>query len=90
MISGDTTPTQALLDHSRVSPNAQDYRRRHHTSSIELAEIANELKSGLLVIYHRSNMGATSGSADSEDVLLSEIKDRYKGRVVAGHDLDVF
>jgi ribonuclease BN (tRNA processing enzyme) len=107
VISGDTTPTQALLDHSRgcdvliheaysmethhrVSPSAQDYRRRHHTSSVELAEIANELKPGLLVIYHRSNMGATPGSVDSEDVLLDEIRHRYKGRVVAGHDLDIF
>jgi ribonuclease BN (tRNA processing enzyme) len=107
VISGDTTPTQALLDHSRgcdvliheaysmdtyhrVSPIAQDYRRRHHTSSVELAEIANEVKPELLVIYHRSNMGATPGSADSEDVLLNEIQDKYKGRVVMGHDLDVF
>jgi len=107
VISGDTTPTQALLDHSRgcdvliheaysmetyhrVSPIAQDYRRRHHTSSLELAEIANEVKPGLLVIYHRSNMGAAPGSADSEDVLLNEIQHRYKGRVVAGHDLDIF
>ena len=107
VISGDTTPTQALLDHSRgcdvliheaysmdtyhrVSLDAQDYRRRHHTSSVELAKIANEVKPGLLVIYHRSNMGATPGSIDSEDVLLNEVGARYKGRVVAGHDLDVF
>jgi ribonuclease BN (tRNA processing enzyme) len=107
VISGDTTPTQALLDHSRgcdvliheaysmdtyhrVSPSAQDYRRRHHTSSVELAEIANDVKPELLVIYHRSNMGATPGSTDSEDVLLCEIQDKYKGRVVMGHDLDVF
>jgi ribonuclease BN (tRNA processing enzyme) len=107
VISGDTTPTQALLDHSRgcdvliheaysmdtyhrVSSLAQEYRRRHHTSSVELAEIANEVKPGLLVIYHRSNMGATPGSTDSEDVLLYEIQDRYKGRVVMGHDLDIF
>jgi len=107
VISGDTTPTQALLDHSRgcdvliheaysmetyhrVSPLAQEYRRRHHTSSIELAAIANEVKPGLLVIYHRSNMGGAAVSVDSEDALLDEIRDIYKGRVVAGHDLDVF
>jgi len=107
VISGDTTPTQALVDHSRgcdvliheaysmdtyhrVSPSAQDYRRRHHTSSVELAEIANEVKPELLVIYHRSNMGGTPLSADSEEVLLNEIRHKYKGRVVAGHDLDIF
>jgi len=107
VISGDTTPTQALLDHSRgcdvliheaysmetyhrVSPIAQEYRRRHHTSSLELAEIANEVKPGLLVIYHRSNMGGAAASVDSEDVLLDEIRAQYNGSVVAGHDLDVF
>jgi ribonuclease BN (tRNA processing enzyme) len=107
VISGDTTPTQALLDHSRdcdvliheayametyhrVSPRAQEYRRRHHTSSIQLAEIANDVKPGLLVVYHRSNMGAAPGTQDSEDVLLEEIRQRYTGRVVMGHDLEVF
>jgi len=106
VISGDTTPTQALLDHSRgcdmliheaysmdtyhrVSPLAQEYRRRHHTSSVELAEIANEVNPGLLVIYHRSNMGGEPTSVDSEQVLLDEIQHGYKGRVVAGHDLDI-
>jgi ribonuclease BN (tRNA processing enzyme) len=107
VISGDTTPTQSLLDHSRgcdlliheaysmetyrrVSPHAQDYRRRHHTSSVELAEIANNVKPSLLVVYHRSNMGGVPGSSDSEDVLLDEIRQSFSGRVVMGHDLDVF
>jgi ribonuclease BN (tRNA processing enzyme) len=107
VISGDTTPTQALLDHSRgcdvliheaysmetyhcVSPRAQEYRRRHHTSSVELAEIANDVKPGLLVVYHRSNMGAPPGTPDSEDVLFKEIRQGYAGHVVMGHDLDVF
>jgi ribonuclease BN (tRNA processing enzyme) len=107
VISGDTTPAQSLLDHSRgcdvliheaysmetynrVSAQAQEYRRRHHTSSVELAEIANNAKPGLLIVYHRSNAGGAPTSTDSEDVLLDEIRQRYKGRVVAGHDLDVF
>ena len=82
VISGDTTPTQALIDHSRgcdvlvheaysmesfhrVSPRWQDYRRRAHTSSVELAEIANAVKPGLLVLYHRSNAGGAPGSTTS-------------------------
>jgi ribonuclease BN (tRNA processing enzyme) len=106
VISGDTTPTQSLIDHSRgcdvliheaysmetynrVSAQAQEYRRRHHTSSVELAEIANELNPGLLVVYHRSNAGGAAESADPEDALLDEIRDLYEGRVVMGHDLDV-
>jgi ribonuclease BN (tRNA processing enzyme) len=107
VISGDTTPTQSLVEHSRgcdvliheaysmetynrVSAQAQEYRRRHHTSSVELAGIANELKPGLLVIYHRSNAGGAAESVDSEDALLHEIHEIYKGHVVMGHDLDVF
>jgi ribonuclease BN (tRNA processing enzyme) len=107
VISGDTTPTQELIDHShgcdvliheaysmetygRVSPRAQEYRRRHHTSSVELAEIANDVRPGLLVVYHRSNMGGASGSPDSEGLLLDEIRQLYKGCVVMAHDLDVF
>ena len=107
VISGDTTPTQALIDHSRgcdvlvheaysmesyhrVSPHWQEYRRRAHTSSVELAEIANTVKPGLLVIYHRSNAGGAPGTMDLEDVLIEEIRQAYKGNVVAGHDLDVF
>ena len=53
VISGDTAPTPALIDHSRgcdvlvheaysmasyhqVSPRSQQFRRTHHTSTIEL------------------------------------------------------
>ena len=107
VISGDTTPTQELIEYSRdcdvlvheaysmesyhrVSPRWQDYRRRSHTSSRELAEIANVIKPGLLVLYHRSNPGGAPGSTDIEDVLIGEIRQAYTGKVVAGHDLDVF
>lgn len=105
VISGDTAPNPTLIEHSRgcdvliheayseashqqVSPRSQEFRRCHHTSAIELAAIANEVKPGLLVIYHRSNAGGRS--IDPEDVLLDEIRATYKGRVVMGHDLDIF
>jgi len=107
VISGDTAPTQALIDHSRgcdvliheaysmatydrVSPRSQEFRRTHHTSSVELAKIANAVKPALLVVYHRSNAGGGLLSSDSEDVLLDEIRRNYSGRVVAAHDLDVY
>ena len=48
------------------------------------------MKPSLLVIYHRSNAGGAPGSKDLEDVLVEEIRQAYKGNVVAGHDLDVF
>jgi ribonuclease BN (tRNA processing enzyme) len=107
VVSGDTTPTQELVEHSRncdvliheaysmesyrrVSPRWQEYRRRAHTSSIELAEIANAAKPGLLVLYHRPNPGGAPASANTEEVLIDEIRQNYKGRAVVAHDLDVF
>ena len=107
VISGDTAPTQAIIDYSRgcdvliheaysmatydkVSSRSQEFRRSHHTSSIELAKIASAATPALLVIYHRSNAGGGPVSSDSEDVLLDEIRRDYSGPVVAAHDLDVF
>lgn len=107
VISGDTTPTQGLIEYSRncdvliheaysmesyrhVSSRWQEYRRRAHTSSLELAEIANAVRPGLLVLYHRSNPGGAPASTDLEDVLIDEVQQSYKGNVVAAHDLDVF
>ena len=55
-----------------------------HTSTIELAHIANEIKPDLLVLNHQLFFD------NSESELLSQITNLYKGRVVSGHDLDVF
>jgi ribonuclease BN (tRNA processing enzyme) len=105
VISGDTAPTQELIDQSRgcdvliheaysmmayrnTARPSPEFRRRHHTSSLELAEIANKVKPGILVTYHRSSIGEESSSPD-QDVLIEEIRRDYKGRVVAANDLDV-
>ena len=90
VISGDTAPTQAMLEHSRgcdvlvheayalggsehgaVRPTPE-FRRRHHTSSDESwPSIANTVKPGLLVTYHRSTTGTMRVDAsDEEDVLV--------------------
>jgi ribonuclease BN (tRNA processing enzyme) len=73
-----------------VAPQWQAYRRENHTCSTELAELAKLVQPGLLVLYHRVNIGAPMGTPDPEDVLLQEIRNIYDGRVVTGHDLDVF
>jgi ribonuclease BN (tRNA processing enzyme) len=80
----------SMATYHQVSSRSQRFRRHHHTSSVELAEIANTVRPGLLVIYHRSNAGGGASSADREDVLLEEIRRDYGGAVVAAHDLDVF
>jgi ribonuclease Z len=73
----------------QVSRKWQTYRRKHHTSSSELATLANRTKPALLVLYHRANPGGI-GLPNPEQVLLHEIRRTYKGEVVTGHDLDVF
>jgi hypothetical protein len=50
----------------------------------------------LLVLYHRGNAGCDQArtqecrDAGSEEQMLKEIREPYGGKVVAGHDLDVF
>ena len=107
VVSGDTAPTQSLIDHcsgcdvliheayplatfGSISAAWQEFRRTHHTSSKELAEIANVVKPGLLVIYHHSNAGSGPAVSDSDEILIEEIRRTYEGRVICGHDLDVF
>jgi ribonuclease BN (tRNA processing enzyme) len=106
VISGDSAPTEAIVEHGRgcdvlihevyaqasyrtVSPKWQAYRRAYHTSSRELAAIANRAKPGLLVLYHRSSPGMI-GRPNPEQVVLDEVRRLYKGKVVTGHDLEVF
>jgi ribonuclease BN (tRNA processing enzyme) len=107
VISGDTSPTQALVDHSRGcdvlvhevysidawrrdSPQFQEFRRRFHTSSVELAAVANEVSPRLLVLHHRGNRSGGPVTQEMDDVLLAEIRETYNGKVVAAHDLDMF
>jgi ribonuclease BN (tRNA processing enzyme) len=107
VISGDTSPTQTLVDNSRGcdvlvhevysmadfrrdSLQFQEFRRRYHTSSVELAQIANAVNPGLLVLYHRGNRAGGPVTSEMDDVVLAEIKQTYTGRVVAARDLDIF
>ena len=62
----------------------QTYHSRVHTSSHELAEIANKARPKLLILYHQLMWTA------NEDELLTEIRERYDGVVESAQDLDVF
>ena len=79
----------SLETYNKVSPAFQQYRRTHHTSSLELAELASRARPKLLVLYHRENPGGY-GLPNPEEALLREVKQRYSGAVVTAHDLDVF
>jgi ribonuclease Z len=60
------------------------YHATFHTSTGQLAEIANKTKPKLLVLTHQLPFGM------SKESLLKELQDRYKGAVVYGNDLDTF
>lgn len=69
----------------RRDPAWQAYHRAAHTSTVELAEIANAARPGLLVLNHQMTWGL-----NTDEELVAEIRDRYNGRVAFAHDLDVF
>ncbi|MFC2107400.1 MBL fold metallo-hydrolase [Bacteroidota bacterium] len=62
----------------------KDYHAEHHTSTYEVAEIANNTKPQLLVLYHILYWGGT------DEDLLQEISETYDGKVIVGKDLDVY
>ena len=74
-------------------PNWAAYREKYHTSTDQLADIGNRAKPGLLIVYH-----AAGGSPDGtgrhrptpDEQLLREIMKTYRGKVVIGHDLEVY
>ena len=101
VISGDCRPSQSIIEncngcdvliHEVYSttgfatrpPDWQKYHSRYHTSSRELAELANKARPGLLVLYHQLFWGT------SEEDLLKEVQRNYSGKVVSGHDLDIY
>src|ERR1700730_6495791 len=102
VISGDTRPSPELvkacrrcdiLIHEVYSPSSQatmadwpKYRAQYHTSTQELGEIARQSEPGLLIVYHRTG-GLTNFS---DEQYLKEIGQEYSGKVVIGHDLEVY
>ena len=62
----------------------QDYHSNFHTSTEQLAKIANIVHPKLLVLIHQLQFGT------SKESLMKEITDRYKGLVIYGKDLDIF
>ena len=60
------------------------YHSVHHTSTLELAEIARKAEPGKVVLYHILFWGS------SEAELLQEIQTVYSGEVHVGADLDIF
>lgn len=68
-----------------LSAGAKQYHSHFHTSTRELADLANESKPKLLVLYHQLYFGARDGPG-----LLKEIGQTYFGKAVNGTDLDIY
>lgn len=69
----------------RREPEWQAYHADTHTSTTQLAEVANHARPGILVLYHQLYWGAT------DDDLIREIRAAgYSGPVASASDLDVY
>jgi ribonuclease BN (tRNA processing enzyme) len=77
---------EAQLPSNNVAhmPDWPAYRARYHTTTDQLADIANRTQPGLLVVYHNS------ASESGLQQIVDQIKRKYHGKVVVSHDLDAF
>ena len=67
------------------TPDWQRYHADAHTSTRQLAELANRAKPKLLVLYHQLYWGAT------DDDFIAELRAAgYAGPVVSGRDLGIY
>ena len=101
VVSGDCTYSETLVENAigcdilihevysmeglvKREKKWQDYHSSFHTSTEQLAAIANKVKPKLLILTHQLLFGTTKES------LMKEIRDKYKGEVRYGNDLDVY
>ncbi|GAB1420431.1 Rv2407 family type 3 sulfatase [Anaerolineales bacterium] len=66
------------------SPDWQTYHRAVHTSTIELAELANQVQPQKLILMHQLYWGI------SDEELIAEIQAHYPGPIFSAQDLDLF
>ena len=65
-------------------PNWLEYRSKYHTTTTQVAEIANKAQPKLLIVYHRG-IGNVSDAQ-----YIAEIERTYRGRLAIGNDLDIY
>ena len=105
VISGDTHPSAALVEachgcdvlvHEAYAEsyrpadmeNWLEYRSKYHTTTTQLGELAARAKPGLVIIHHRGV--GVRGQEIPEEQYVAEVRRGFSGRVVVGHDLDVY
>jgi ribonuclease BN (tRNA processing enzyme) len=104
VLSGDCAPSPSVIEncagcdillhevytqlgYDESKPDWRKYITNFHTSTKELAELAGKAKPKMLVLYHQMFFG---GEKDTEEGMLKEIREKYPGKVVSAHDLDIY
>ena len=88
---------------AKMPESIQSFVAKYHTTTEQIAELANKAKPKLLVIYHTVSFppgiapprllppkGAADALYASPEMLQKEIGSRYSGSLVIGSDLDVY
>jgi ribonuclease BN (tRNA processing enzyme) len=101
VLSGDCAPSPPLVeachgcdvliheayakaDSSVRREGWSEYLASFHTSAAELGAIANQAKPKLVILYHQMYWGSST-----EETILQELRQVYKGPVASAKDLDV-
>lgn len=104
VVTGDTHPSENVINacngcdalihevytvdgYNKSDSAWKAYTRSFHTSTQELGDVATKARPSLLILYHQMFFG---DSTDTEERMLSEMHQYYKGKVVSAHDLDIF
>lgn len=74
----------SLSELAQPAPGWAEYLRQFHTSTTEVATIAQTSQPKQLVLYHQLMRGANDGQ------LLQEVARTYPGPVASAHDFDVY
>ena len=74
-----------VAGYERSLENDQVYLRAFHTSTFELAELANRAGAKTLLIYHHLYFGEST-----EEELIEELGERFEGQLISGRDLGVY
>ena len=74
-----------VAGYERSLANDQVYLRAFHTSTFELAELANRAGAKTLLVYHHLFFGGST-----EEELIEELGERFEGQLISGRDLGVY
>jgi ribonuclease BN (tRNA processing enzyme) len=94
---------QMLELYAKMPERLHSFVTKYHTTTEQLAALANEAKPKLLVVYHTiafppgiappnflSSLTGAGAFRSTPEVLQEEISSRYSGKFVIGRDLDVY